>query len=422
MTSSVTRRQMLARTEALATTAIAGSSRTAFSSPQVQVESLRVISKQPQYYCGWPTVARRKNGELLLAYSGGRQFHSCPFGRVEMMRSKDNGQTWSWPRVLMDGPIDDRDAGVLETSKGTILVTSFTDWEWEEWFRLGKTPELYAKSKKTKWEGAPTTESWTPENLKRWQAAANRLSPEQRKKELGVYMLRSTDGGITFSAQYDCLVNSPHGPIQLSDGRLLYAGKRLGSIPEVQKDPAATPTGDNTFWANDKKLGVCESTDDGQTWRWLAEIPAGEGEDPSKYHELHAVEAADGRIIVQFRNHNKGYRIRQSESTDGGKTWSVPHSTGVHGLPPHLLRLQDDRLLMTYGYRIPPEGNRVCISENHGRDWSKPFDLQHDATSRDLGYPSSVQLDDGSLLTVWYETLKGSKRAVLRQARWSLES
>ena len=91
-------------------------------------------------------------------------------------------------------------------------------------------------------------------------------------------------------------------------------------------------------------------------------------------------------------------------------------------MPPHLLRLQDDRLLMTYGYRIPPEGNRVCISENHGRDWSKPFDLQHDATSRDLGYPSSVQLDDGSLLTVWYETLKGSKRAVLRQARWSLES
>ena len=26
------------------------------------------------------------------------------------------------PRVLIDGPIDDRDAGVLETAKGSILV------------------------------------------------------------------------------------------------------------------------------------------------------------------------------------------------------------------------------------------------------------------------------------------------------------
>jgi hypothetical protein len=66
-----------------------------------------------------------------------------------------------------------------------------------------------------------------------------------------------------------------------------------------------------------------------------------------------------------------------------------------------------------------------------------------DGTSSDLGYPSTVELDDGSLLTVWYE-LMGSvpedfthyleksrdeawfkmtqdlPRAVLRQARWSI--
>ena len=41
---------------------------------------------------------------------------------------------------------------------------------------------------------------------------------------------------------------------------------------------------------------------------------------------------------------------------------------------------------------------------------------------QDLGYPSTVQLADGTLLTVWYELLKGSDKAVLRQARWSLSS
>jgi hypothetical protein len=33
-----------------------------------------------------------------------------------------------------------------------------------------------------------------------------------------------------------------------------------------------------------------------------------------------------------------------------------------------------------------------------------------------------VQLDDGSLVTVWYESMKTPARAVLRQARWSIES
>ena len=38
----------------------------------------------------------------------------------------------------------------------------------------------------------------------------------------------------------------------------------------------------------------------------------------------------------------------------------------------------------------------------------------------DLGYPSTAELESGELITVWYESLKGSARAVLRQARWSL--
>jgi len=40
-------------------------------------------------------------------------------------------------------------------------------------------------------------------------------------------MIRSTDGGRTWSPRCSSIVNSPHGPIQLRDGRLLYAGKEL---------------------------------------------------------------------------------------------------------------------------------------------------------------------------------------------------
>src|SRR5207244_1326571 len=151
----------------------------------------------------------------------------------------------------------------------------------------------------------------------------------------------STDGGRTWSARYDCLVNSPHGPVGLGDGRLLYAGRQL--------------------WRAKERVGVCESADDGRSWKWLAEIPARPGDSPAEYHELHAAESAKGKLLVHIRNHNRANEgeTLQSESTDGGKSWSVPRALGVWGLPSHLLRLKDGRLLMTYGHRRKPFGNQA---------------------------------------------------------------
>jgi hypothetical protein len=100
----------------------------------------------------------------------------------------------------------------------------------------------------------------------------------------------------------------------------------------------------------------------------------------------------------------------------------VPHPIGVWGLPSHLLRLKDGRLLMSYGHRRPPFGNQARASSDHGRTWSDPTTISNDGAGGDLGYPSTVQLDDGSLVTVWYELLKSSSHAVLRQARWRLEA
>lgn len=391
MSHALTRRQVLGGGGAVVAWAMVGRSGRAQAAPKAVVQETAVISYQSDLYHGWPTVARCRSGRLLLCYSGGREGHVCPFGRVELMQSDDEGRTWSWPRVLMDSAIDDRDSGVLETAKGSILVTTFTSLAYES--ILAGAEQAAGK------QGA-----WPEYRLKAWRGVNNRLTPEQRKAQLGEWMLRSTDGGVTWSAPYRCQVNSPHGPIQLSDGRVLYAGKEL--------------------WHGEHRIGVCESADDGQTWRWLATIPTRSGDDHDAYHELHAVEASGGRIVVQIRNHNKANagETLQSESSDGGKTWSEPHPIGVWGLPSHLLRLRDGRLLMTYGHRRPPFGNQARVSEDQGRSWSEAMIISGDGAGGDLGYPSTVQLADGSLLTVWYEQMKGLAKAVLRQARWTLET
>jgi len=386
------RRLFLAQTAGCAVAVAAGPWLARAAESRVSVLETKVISQQPEYYHGWPTVARRRNGELWVTWSGGRESHVDPFGQVHAMTSRDDGATWSFPRVLLDSATDDRDSGVVETAQGSLLVTTFTSLAYEAHL---KKQSVFGELKDTGWE----PQRMPPEQVAKWRAAHARLSDDERKAELGEWLIRSTDGGRTWSTRLPTRLNSPHGPIQLRDGRLLYAGKQL--------------------WAKEHKVGVVVSADDGLGWQWLAEFPVRRGDKASAYHELHAVEAANGTLIVQIRNHNaadNGWTL-QTESADGGRTWSEPRPV-CWGLPSHLLRLRDGRLLMSYGYRRKPYGNRARFSHDHGRTWGDEVVLSADGRDGDLGYPSTVELADGTLLTIWYEGQAKPQRAVLRQAKW----
>jgi len=85
----------------------------------------KTITPPEEPYAGWSTLARRANGELWVTWSGGRDAHVCPLGQVKAMTSKDDGATWTYPRVLFDGPIDDRDSGVMENGQGNLTRHDF---------------------------------------------------------------------------------------------------------------------------------------------------------------------------------------------------------------------------------------------------------------------------------------------------------
>lgn len=396
----ISRRRMLQSTGLAVTGAVLGVPRRALA---IDVIEGPVTISVGNAYHGWPTIARTRSGDLLVVASAGREGHVCPFGRVEFMRSGDGGATWTWPQVIVDTAIDDRDAGVLETNSGTLIASTFTSLAFES--RMPSAAEV--KSGKVR--------GWSLEKLTRWQQARDRLSPDARRAALGCWVVRSTDNGNSWSAPIPSVANSPHGPIQLADGRLLYCGKQLW-VHGI--DGKQTP------------IGAAESTDDGLTWNWIGRVPTRAGDSMDDYHELHAVETAEGRIVAQIRNHNTANKQEtlQTESDDGGRTWTEPHSIGVWGYPSHLLRLQDDRLLMSYGYRRAPYGNQARLSEDSGRTWSDPLTLSAEPTGRDLGYPSTAQLDDGTLVSVWYEQRAVGEQdgsgdqtlgpAVLRMLRW----
>lgn len=113
--------------------------------------------------------------------------------------------------------------------------------------------------------------------------------------------------------------------------------------------------------------------------------------------------------------------MRQAESVDGGVTWTTTHKTPIWGYPPHLQLLDNGWLLVVYGVRHKPYGARACISRDGGKTW----DIEHEITlspamNGDLGYPASVQLDDGSILTLYYQMDKPGEKTCLMSTHWRL--
>ena len=60
MTPSLNRRQMLLGTGAAACAVLAGDRRLAAAPPKAVVHETKVISWEPEFYHGWPTVAWRR--------------------------------------------------------------------------------------------------------------------------------------------------------------------------------------------------------------------------------------------------------------------------------------------------------------------------------------------------------------------------
>ena len=93
-----------------------------------------------------------------------------------------------------------------------------------------------------------------------------------------------------------------------------------------------------------------------------------------------------------------------SRSEDEGHTWQEQGVVTPQGqYPGHLLQLRDGRVLLTYGSRIVGlYGAAARISEDEGKTWSRAQVLVATHGPMDCGYPSSVELEDGTLVTAYY--------------------
>ena len=333
-------------------------------------------------YFGWPTVARMADGSLLAVASGFRVAHVCPFGKVIGIRSHDEGRSWSNPEILIDTPLDDRDAGLLPLANGNVILTSFTN-----------TPDFqrgYADRTK----------------LPYVNAYLDLIEAEGGWEQYhGATLAVSRDGGYHFSPPQVVPLSSPHGPCELADGTVLYVGS-VNSEAEAGRSRIE-----------------CHAVDADGNFTFRARIE--HGDEDLLYNEPHARALRSGRILVHIRAENREnhiFTLFQSISEDGGHTFTKPRRllSDEGGAPAHILELSDGRVLSVYGHRAAPFGIRAMLSRDGGRSWEKNLVLTDAEPSADLGYPSSVELGDGSILTVYYSRLP-SGGSVLKQVIWQIE-
>lgn len=329
----------------------------------------------PNRYFGWPSVAKLQDGRLAAVASGFRLRHVCPFGKAVICFSSDNGKTYSLPAPVIDTPMDDRDAGVLPFGQSGLIVTSFT------------SPLSLQRRNATSDES--TSDATRVENAL-MNAYLDTISKESEKTYYSATYRVSNDLGTTFGPIYSSPVTSPHGPVCLSSGSILWVGNDFDE------------KGSNGH------LSAYEIFPDGRNIL-RGSIPAF----PGHYNcEPHCIELDDGTLLCHIRLEENGFfTVAQSESKDGGRTWTEPRlllpETG--GSPPHLLQLRDGTVVCTYGYRKEPYGIRAMISHDRGKTWETDIVVWDHGVSGDLGYPCSVQLDDGSILTVFYGRAKDDK-------------
>lgn len=292
----------------------------------------------------FPVMIRLDNGDLVAAVRGGGT-HVHVKGRLDWIRSRDNGRTWTHS-VLVDTPLDDRNPAVGQLADGTVLVVYHIAGGYGP---NGEPPQRGAKLVRD-----------------------------------GLYVLRSHDRGMTWDAPVKSAIPlgnaaSCYGKIvQLSDGTALMAVYYLKGSPY------------------DHISYVYRSKDGGKTWG-----------DPSliagDFDETALAVLPKNRLVAALRAKNGGF-LSISFSEDTGRTWSPPRQiTAAKEHPADLIVLRDGRLLLSFGERNRPYGVRARVSANGGADWgAETFQLAADCPTADCGYPSSAEVAPGRIVTVYY--------------------
>ena len=346
--------------------------------------------------CGWPQITLLRDGTLSCLLWP-HPLHGFTEGAAECWNSTDGGRHWVKTGVPVPyTPTKNRmnvAAGLAADGSYLALISG-----WDMRMPLGWRPDpLSANTTKNSYKDAST------------------LSPVPA---------RSHDGGRTWKQFAAIDAQQPSGQGIIPFGRI--APLNDGTIGVMMyRDEVAFFT----------------SADAGASWKKRGQLSQ-----DRTFNETAWLALANGDLFAASRSYGKGnggahsandgaigQHLEAYRSTDGGLTWKAegPLTLPMQH-PADLTRLPDGRILLSYGVRNDGDwGINVRIGDATARFWSAPsrlVDLEGSTDEptvarphRDGGYPSTVVLADGTLVTAYYSRgVPAHQRYHVGVVRWTL--
>lgn len=295
----------------------------------------------------WPNLTVLSNGSILLV-GFDQPSHGQVEGDVSAWISYDSGKTWQFQGRLTDHEPDTvRMNHAVGLTHGGDLIALVSGW----------------------------SDIQQPDAPKR-----NIL----RDKILSPWICRSQDGGKTWAVHKGLFPSDPIERPLIPYGDIIIADD--GSL--------RTAMYSTHYWDKPGPWAafMMVSKDDGMTWSIKSKIA-------EQINETALLNLGGGKWLAAARSkHTSLFR-----SEDDGASWQNAGSLTVNRqFPAHLLGLSDGRIVLTFGDRREGHfGIGSKISSDEGETWSDMRKLAS-MMSWDGGYPASVELPDGRILTVYY--------------------
>jgi hypothetical protein len=324
------------------------------------------LAPGPQYHAlarlwqGIPSVERGSDGCFYATwYSGGKT--EDPDNYTLVVRSTDEGQSWSEPILVIDPPDKVR----------AFDPNLWTDPRGRLWLFWAQSWELFDGRVGVWWSVCDDPGAATP----RW-SAPQRLA-------------------------HGIMLNKP---TVLSTGEWLFPVGLWRSSAWLAPDAAglqAHPELDGERFSN-----VYVTRDEGSTFALLgrADVPR------RVFDENMIVERRDGSLWMLVRTDNG---IGESVSTDRGATWSPGRDTGFGGPNSRFFirRLQSGALLLVNHVDFSGRNNLTALlSDDDGQTW--PHRMLLDGR-KDVSYPDGFQAPDGTIHIIYDRERYGAREILL---------
>jgi hypothetical protein len=339
-------------------------------------------------YVAHPHLAVLASGTWLLVANRGprRRVTMHPPQDPEftniLMRSEDEGDTWSPPVVVPTyGTVGTECAGLTALPCGGVLLNQWR-FRWSSYLDEAATSEPFACGPEALKRSLVDSSELDAAAVRTISAA--RLMPWLRGGGEAL-VHRSDDGGKTFSR------TSRIDTAPFSGGY----GMRGGLV--LSRSDVFLPLCDVPFY---RRIFAVRSSDGGATWTSPEPIAAEEG---LAFEEPAPVALPDGDLVMLLRE-NVSRSLFLVRSVDGGRSWSPPAPTGIEAYPAHLLSLGDRRLVAVAGRRAAPFAIEAFVSIDGGQSFrpDRPLTIRTGLPSRDLGYPTAALRSDGRLFVAYY--------------------